>query len=123
MSTFGRRQGGGRRRGFREHLPLIAVFTTRTRSHHAVVADLSSTGVRLKGDELPQCDEDVMLSIEGMPSYGFVVWSRSGFCGIQFDAPLMAGQIKALQHRVMKARGLPPELMAAMDDWTIGLAR
>ena len=123
VSTFGKRLGGGRRRTSRQPLPLIAVFTTRTRSHHAVVADLSDTGVRLKGDLLPQCDEDVMLSIEGMAAYGFVVWARSGFCGIQFDAPLMAGQMKALQHRVMKAGGLSPELLAAMDDWTLGLAR
>jgi hypothetical protein len=123
MTTFGKRKGGGRRRAAREHLPLIAVFTTRSRSHPAVLVDVSSTGVRLRGDDLPGRGEDLLVTIEGVTSYGVVAWSRLGFCGIAFDSPLPAGSLQLLEQRVAKARGLSPELMAAMEDWQLGVAR
>jgi hypothetical protein len=121
--TFGKCNGGGRRRAHREFLPLIAVFTTRTRSHHAFLVDLSSTGARLRGDDVPEKGEDLMLSIEGVLTYGTVAWSRLGFCGIAFDSPLPLADIRLLEQKASKARGLPPEMTAAMDDWNLGLAR
>jgi hypothetical protein len=123
MTTFGKRNGGGRRRAHRETLPLVAVFTTRTRSHHGVLVDLSSTGARLRGTDLPEMGEDLMLSIEGVLTYGTVAWSRLGYCGIAFDGPLPAGTMQMLEQRAAEARGLPPEMKAALDDWTLGLAR
>jgi hypothetical protein len=123
VSTFGKRQGGGRRSADREHLPLIAIFTTRTRSHAAGLVDLSVTGARLRGTELPAADEDLILNIEGLSAYAVVKWSRLGFCGVEFDVPLSAPEITSLEQRVRAARGLAPELMAAMEDWTLGLAR
>ena len=123
MTAFGKCKGGGRRRAPREFLPLIAVFTTRTRSHHALLIDVSSTGARLRGDDLPQDGEDLMLNVEGVISYGTVAWSRLGFCGIAFDCPLPPGCLQKLEQKVSRARGLPPEIAAAMEDWTLGIAR
>ena len=123
MSTFGKRNGGGRRRATREQRPLVAMFTTRTRSHSALLVDLSATGARLRGSDLPGRDEDLILHVEGLAAYGIVKWSRLGFCGIAFDDPLSPGEIKTLERAVNLARGLPPELKAAMDDWSLGLAR
>lgn len=123
MSTFGKRQGGGRRRAEREHLPLIAIFTTRTRSHAAALVDLSATGARLRGTDLPAPDEDLMLNVEGLSAYAVTRWCRLGFCGVEFEVPLSPAQIASLEGRVRAARGLAPELMAAMEDWTVGLAR
>jgi hypothetical protein len=123
MSAFGKREGGGRRSCDREDLSLMAVFTTRTRSHSAMLVDLSATGARVRGNDLPEADEDLILSIEGVSTYGIVKWKRLGFCGIEFDAPLPLAAIKMLEHKVRMARGLPPQIMAAMEDWAVGLAR
>lgn len=123
MSTFGKRGGGGRRRAEREQLPLIVVFTTRTRSHAAGLVDLSATGARLRGSDLPAPDEDVMLSVEGVSAFAIVRWCRLGFCGVEFESPLSPAEIRSLEKRVQAARGLAPETMAAMEDWTLGIAR
>ena len=123
MSAFGKCKGGGRRRAARQQLPLTVVSRTRTRTQHGVLVDLSGTGARLRGSDLPQANEDVFLSIEGIHAYGVVIWSRLGFCGIAFDSPLPPGSMQALQQKVAKARGLPPEIMAAMEDWELGVAR
>ena len=39
MSVFGKRSGGGRRTAQRETAPAVAVFTTVTNSHGAVLVD------------------------------------------------------------------------------------
>lgn len=44
-----------------------------------------------------------------------------GFCGTEFDAPLTLAAIMELEHKVRIARGLPPQIMAAMEDWANGL--
>jgi hypothetical protein len=41
----------------------------------------------------------------------------------RLDSPLPAGNLQLLEQRVAKARGLSPELMAAMEDWQLGVAR
>ena len=106
MSTFGKRQGGGRRRAEREHLPLIAIFTTRTRSHAAALVDLSATGARLRGTDLPAPDEDLMLNVEGLSAYAVTRWCRLGFCGVEFEVPLSPAQIASLEGRVRRAASL-----------------
>ena len=73
MSTFGKAQGGGRRSAPREGVPLIAIFTTITRSHRALVVDISATGVRLRGDELPQKGEALDINIEDVRAFGIVM--------------------------------------------------
>jgi hypothetical protein len=58
----------------------------------------------------------VFLSIEGVHAYGVVIWSRLGYCGIAFDTRLPAGSMQALEHKVSRSFGLPPEIAAAMED-------
>jgi hypothetical protein len=123
MTVFGKREGGGRRHAERESVPLIAVFTTRTRSHSAVVADLSNTGARLRGSDLPAPGEDIIVNVEGLSAFATVIWSRLGFCGIAFEACLTQPQIWSLEQQARTARGLTPEVQAARDDWTGGMAR
>jgi hypothetical protein len=70
MTTFGKRQGGGRRRAAREPVPLVAILTGRSHSHEAVLTDLSTTGARLRCHELPYVGEDLVLNVEGLAAYG-----------------------------------------------------
>jgi PilZ domain len=88
MQKFGKKEGGGRRRAAREEAPLTAVITTLTCSHSALVVDVSCTGARLRGDELPSKGQEMILSVEKLRTFGIVVWSRRGECGVRFDPPL-----------------------------------
>ncbi len=123
MNGFGRCGGGGRRSAPRDPTPLFAVFTTVTRSDRALVVDVSATGVRLRGDRLPECNEALELSIENVRTFGTVIWSNEVECGIAFDAPLSAPDVSLLRSGVAELGGLPPQLRGALDDWLTGFAR
>lgn len=121
MVTFGKCNGGGRRSSAREAVPLVAVFTTVTRSHRAVLVDISRTGARLSGDDLPELHEDLLLSVDRLRAFGTVAWSEGREFGIVFTEPLEDHDVQSLRRKA--AIGLTPELKAALDDWTLGLAR
>ena len=123
MRKFGKKEGGGRRSAAREDAPLTAVLTTVTYSQSVFVVDVSCTGARLRGDYLPSKGEEIMLSIEKVRAFGFVVWSRRGECGVRFDLQLEPLDIHDLRQRVRERAGLPRELRDALEDWNEGLAR
>lgn len=123
MSVFGKCKGGGRRSAPREVTPLIAIFTTVSYSHGALVLDISATGVRLRGERLPPPGEAVDVAIETVRAFGTVVWAEDGQCGINFDEPLSASDVSLIRRRVSTMAGLPPQVKAALDDWMTGFAR
>jgi hypothetical protein len=123
MSTFGKCNGGGRRSALRERVPLIATFNSITRADRALVVDVSATGVRLRGRDLPTANELVEVGIEAVRAFGIVMWSENEECGIEFEPPLSIGGIKLLQANARAAAGLPPQVRAALDDWMTGFAR
>ena len=123
MSIFGKRKGGGRRSASRTPVPLIAVVTTLAESQSAIVVDVSSTGIRLHGADLPRKGEELFVNVEGVMAFGTVAWAADQQRGIEFDSPLCSGTEQMLRHKVAQAAGLPPEIKAAYDDWTLGVAR
>jgi hypothetical protein len=125
MSRFGKAEGGGRRSAPRAAVPVVAVFTTVTRSHAATIIDISSTGARLAGTNLPQPGEGFNLKLESVITFATVKWSTNGECGVEFDPPLLEADLQYLRHRSALAHSnkVKPELKAAFDDWTNGLAR
>lgn len=123
MGTFGRCVGGGRRSAPRETSPLIAVFTTVTSSHSAALIDISKTGARLRGAELPAEDQEVLLSHENVRAFGIVRWVHEDECGIEFDPELDEEDVETLHQRIMSAKGYQPGFKAAMEDWKSGMAR
>lgn len=123
MSSFGKSKGGGRRSAPRAPVPLTAVFTTVVRSDSALVVDVSTTGVRLRGRDLPVGTEAVEVTMEATRAFGSVMWSEDGECGIEFDEPLHPAEIAVLRQKVTILAGLPPQLKAALEDWTTGFAR
>ena len=50
-------------------------------------------------------------------------WSRDGDCGVTFDPALDEDDLRELQRKFALARGLTPNVKAALDDWTAGMAR
>ena len=123
MSVFGKCGGGGRRAAQRSSAPLIAVFTTLSESHSALVVDVSSTGARLRASHLPPMGQALMLTIEDVRAFGTVACSEHGECGIAFDPPLTLEEEQHLRWRVSTTRGLPPDVKAAFDSWVTGCGR
>ena len=123
MSMFGKRVGGGRRSAARMAVPLVAVVTTLNESRSAIVVDVSATGAKLQGSNLPKRTEELFLTVEDMVVFGTVAWEQNDKRGVTFDAPLKAIDEARLKQKVAQAKGLPPELVAAFDDWAAGFAR
>ena len=123
MVAFGKCKGGGRRSAPRASAPLIAIVTTLTASHSAVLLGVSATGLRLEGPDLPRIGEDLFVTIENVVAFGTVVWANANVRGIAFDEPLKPGDEQKLRQRVSQGRGLPPDIKAAFDDWVLGVAR
>jgi hypothetical protein len=123
MVAFGKRIGGGRRSAARESAPLVAVFTTITRSHAASLVDVSATGARLHSEDLPAVGELVELSMGKVRAFALVRWVSGNECGLAFDGQLAAAEVKSLRKQVQQTAGLPPEIRAAYDDWVLGIAR
>ena len=123
MGEFGKRKGGGRRSAARTSFPLIAVITTLRDSRSAVLADVSSTGARLRGRNLPTEHEDLFIAVDGLSVFGTVAWADGDERGVSFDVPLQPGDEAILRERMVQTQGLPLELKAAFDDWAQGFAR
>jgi hypothetical protein len=104
-------------------VPLIAVVTTLRESRSAILVDVSATGARLLGPDLPQPAEELFLTVEGVVVFGTVAWERDDERGVAFDEPLKAIDEARLRQRVAQAKGLSPEMRAAFDDWALGFAR
>lgn len=121
--SFGKREGGGRRIAPRQAAPLIAIITTLSDSHTATLVDISKTGVRLRGDDLPGEGDELILTLESVRTFGCVAWKHDGECGIALYVPLPVGDVQSIRQKAAKLGGVTPELRAAFDDWTLGVAR
>ena len=117
---FGKRAGGGRRSAPREAAPLLAVFTTVTQSHEAILVDVSGAGARLRGPYVPQVDVGLFLSIGRIKIFGTVAWAKRNEFGVAFDVALGAEHLEILREQVKRGAGLSPEQRAAIDGWILG---
>ena len=125
MSTFGKSAGGGRRSARRESLPLPAVVSTIEDSRVVEVVDVSATGARLRGRDLPRAGDAMWLRIEQVRRFACVSWSELGECGVEFDVPLGAHEVVRLRQDVHVATVIAGSMqqMLAMQDWQTGFAR
>lgn len=124
MPAFGKSGGGGRRISGRVAAPLPAVLSTRTFTSSAVVEDISCTGIRVRGENLPPAGDDVLIDVEKLKVFGRVVWSNEAACGVAFDEPLTRGQFLRIEKALgPHVRGLSVEERMALSDWMSGFAR
>lgn len=103
MRIFGRKFGGGRRAAVREKLPLAALVSTIENSVLAEIIDLSSTGARLRGIDLPPVGSALSLRLDCIPAFGNVVWSTEAECGVEFDTKLSNFELARLRREVKVA--------------------
>ena len=92
-------------------------------AHSSVLIDVSATGARLRGHDLPQCHEDPLVTVEGISAFGTVAWADGNERGVAFDAPLSARYEQFLRPKVAQFRAMPAAIRAAFDDWSMGFAR
>ena len=122
MRHFGKATGGGRRSAQREEAPVLVVYYTLSRSASADLVNVSSTGARIRGEALPAKGEELVMTMEGVRTYGTVMWSIEDECGITFDRPLLPGSLQRLRQCVATWGGLSPDLKEAFEQWTLGIA-
>lgn len=126
-NNFGKRIDGpaGRRQNPREDLALEALVETVGARHCAAMLDLSETGARLSGHDLPAPGNEALLRVAGAALFGEVVWSSGDECGVRFDEPPTARELHTLRREgcAGQARRLNPDERRAAEDWQHGLAR
>lgn len=123
MGSFGKCNGGGRRSAPRRPAPLLAMLTTLTGSHEAHLIDISQTGARLSGNDLPNENDELVIALGPVRAFGCVAWKHDCECGIAFDGPVPAIDVERVRHKANTSAGLTPDERAALEDWTVGLAR
>ncbi len=125
MAVFGKRIGGGRRRADRTQSVLPALVTTVTGSRSAVLLDVSSTGAKVKGTDLPEAGGFVKFKVEGTEVYATVQWCDGEMCGIAFETALTAFQVDHVRREADQARFTEVSISGrlAMQDWAVGIAR
>ena len=125
MNAFGKAKGGGRRAAARFQAPVLAVLATVTEDHRVAIVNLSGTGARLSGPDLPAEGEDVIFRAEGLQTFGQVIWSRSTQCGVAFESPVTAEEVLRVRREagVATVPGLSAHERAAAVESEIGTAR
>jgi hypothetical protein len=77
---------------------LVASAITKWSTGPVVLTNLSSTGAKLRGRELPSWGEVIVVQFAGsVDEFGKVVWKEQNECGITFDAPLSSKAVDRLK--------------------------
>lgn len=102
---------------------MLAVYTTVTKSHEAVLVDVSSSGARLRGPVLPEVGDELFVTVEHIKAFGKVVRVEEPEFAIEFDETLLSEDLDTLRNKVKQGAGFSPEEKAAIDGWVLGVDR
>ena len=100
IKQFGKRQASPpqeRRERKRDPLGIAVSLYSVGQSRVVLMADVSQTGARFKGHDLPPVGKDVMLIAGDVELFGEVVRSNEGEAAIHFDRPIGPDELEALQ--------------------------
>ena len=86
-----------RRRYPREGVMLAGSAMAVTRSRSVMVTDLSETGARMGGRDLPAPGNDMLLVVGSQDRMGTVVWRTVEECGVSLDEPLDGADIDRMK--------------------------
>jgi hypothetical protein len=90
-------QPAERRKGKREPLSVAVSLYSVAQSRVVLMLDVSPTGVRFAGQDLPAIGKDVLLKIDDVELFGSIVRSGNGEAAIQFDRPIGPQELEKLQ--------------------------
>lgn len=79
--------GASRRGSIRNRVLMVAKLATPAREIDVRIRDVSASGARIEGADLPRAGSDVILKRGGFEGFGRVIWVDGNAAGIQFDEP------------------------------------
>ena len=122
VMSFGKRidKPGGSRRSIRENLMSRTVVITMTDSRKVDLLDLSESGARVGGHDLPAPGQEVLILIGKLEAFGTVIWRDQDQCGIRFDIALSETVLSTLRNECRQTALIGG---AAAEDWLFGSAR
>ena len=124
MDKFGKRVDGieGRRAAVRQTVSMPASMFSLEHSRVVIVEDISTTGAKLSGGDLPKLGEDVWIKAGPVDAFGTVVWIDEFVCGVTFEQPLNASEDSFIQEeaRMMSLTKLTAAEREALADWRHG---
>jgi hypothetical protein len=125
--TFGKRidQPGGLRRAVRGDILIRAAMMTLTETVGVDLLDLSTSGAKLRGRDLPAPGQEVVVLLGRLEAFGWVIWRDEDQCGVHFDVPLSenARSIVESERGPNFFATTSGEDILAASDWHNGLAR
>jgi hypothetical protein len=125
MTSFGKQDGGGRRKARRVDAALPALLITMSDRHPAILYNISETGALLRARAAPCERTELFLQVGSLDVYARVIWKAGEECGLEFEAPIRRWDVEQL--RIEAAKGTEAFLSAAQtvgaDDWASGVAR
>jgi len=129
VTAFGAKKYGrqsiyaGQRTRPRSKVSLPGNLVTPAKSQSVVLVDVSVTGAKVSGTNLPAAGEFVRLSTGKSIVFGTVAWCEDEECGLTFDHRLTDAEVAEFQQAAEEAQclGLSPDMMRAKADWSNGL--
>lgn len=70
-------------------------------SRSVVVENLSASGARVRGRNLPKKGKQILIWMEGLDVLGSVAWARSDECGVRFDVSLDTEALTCLEEQAV----------------------
>jgi hypothetical protein len=80
--------GDPRRSSRRRRVLLSARLETPAAEYPVHIRDISATGARVEGADLPRAHSVVVLKRGAFTGFGRMVWADGGSGGLEFDEPL-----------------------------------
>lgn len=93
--------GEPRRAARRKRMMLVAKLATPTATYDVIIRDVSATGARVEGRDLPGAGRTVRLTRGTFAAYGRLVWINGSSGGLEWDEPFDEDEL------IEALRGIP----------------
>ena len=95
--AFGKRVDGpaGRRRAKRNPVGIRGELVSQSATIDVALIDMSNTGAKLHGANLPSVGQSVLVRIGPMEAFGTVAWREGDQCGIHFGSPASNEEVES----------------------------
>lgn len=90
----------------RRRTPRRAIFVAGSAvtihgSKSVVVENMSASGAKIRGRDLPCAGKQILIWMEGLDVLGSVAWARKDECGVRFDVSLEADTLICLEEQAV----------------------
>jgi hypothetical protein len=86
-----------RRRAKRDKLGISISLYSTTQSRVVSMVDVSQSGARVEGQNLPRVGKDVLLKIADVELFGSIVRASERDAAVKFDRPIRLAELESLR--------------------------